>query len=733
MTKTRTCPECGVDLPPEAASGLCPKCLMKKGFETQDDIGTNILSNPAEGADDYSPLRGFTPPEPEELAEHFPQLEIIELIGKGGMGAVYKARQPQLDRLVALKILPQQIGIDPHFSERFTREARALAKLNHPNIVAVYDFGTTDDGLFYFVMEFVDGLNLRQVIQGKELTPVNALAIVPQVCEALQFAHDEGIIHRDIKPENLLMDKKGRVKIADFGLAKLLGQKKDDFTLTGTGQVMGTPHYMAPEQFDDPLTVDHRSDIYSLGVVLYEMLTGELPIGRFAPPSQKVQIDVRLDEVVLKTLENQPDLRYQHASDVKTEVETITRGPQAPSSDFVERKERSPQPSPGLWKRLLSVGCLLIVGLSSGSLLFRSRNAFFDFSPVVWAGASFVLSGFFIWNALRKKKTTKAWSAALILLCGLGFILIYLFMKPQPSLDWLYAMTGESSGTSDVTGARVLLAILLAGVGALIRTAYQKSREEMHPDVGAPHPPLTGNSQVDGMDLPMVPHRFNWKKSVGLVVTVISLAGVVYGIGNLIYVEYAPDQIRSAVGEHVRDAAKQAAALSRDKTIIGLIIFSIGLLIGLTLFVMGHRGSRRFAHDPESVASTESPPAGSGGQEITVPSTPGIGSVIRRRWLTWYAQRSVVSMRIIKAGLLVGIFVCLGLFLTPHQGKSSTVAFLYLLGFILFCQGHHEIKKAEVKPKSELESRNFKIFLGGVLMLLLLGLVIFLMTSILSP
>ncbi|MCX5677435.1 MAG: protein kinase, partial [Planctomycetota bacterium] len=146
------------------------------------------------------------------------------------------------------------------------------------------------------------------------------------ICEALQYAHEEGIVHRDIKPENILLDKKGRVKIADFGLAKLLGRGPADFTLTQPQQVMGTPHYMAPEQLEHPAEVDQRADIYSLGVVFYEMLTGELPLGRFAPPSQKVQVDVRLDEVVLKTLEKEPGRRYQQASQVRTDVETIATG-----------------------------------------------------------------------------------------------------------------------------------------------------------------------------------------------------------------------------------------------------------------------------------------------------------------------------------------------------------------------------------------------------------------------
>src|SRR5262245_56318930 len=297
--------------------------MLRAGLESQ------AQSDPARRPTAPSPQptgAGFVPPTPQELAPRFPDLEIIDLLGKGGMGAVYKARQRGLERLVALKILPPEVGADPAFAERFAREARALARLNHQNIVGVHHFGHCG-GLYYFLMEFVDGVNLRQAIEGKTLAPKEALAIVPQICDALQYAHDEGIVHRDIKPENILIDKQGRVKIADFGLAKLLGHERPEHSLTGTHQVMGTLRYMAPEQMEGSREVDHRADIYSLGVVFYEMLTGELPIGRFAPPSKKVQIDVRLDEVVLRTLEKEPDRRYQHASDVRTEVETIRHAP----------------------------------------------------------------------------------------------------------------------------------------------------------------------------------------------------------------------------------------------------------------------------------------------------------------------------------------------------------------------------------------------------------------------
>jgi Protein kinase domain len=338
MDTQRTCPSCGKPLAADAPQGICPECLMKAGFGT---------ASGSEGGGDA----GFVPPPVEAIARLFPQLEILELIGRGGMGAVYKARQPGLDRLVALKILPPRAGSDPGFAERFTREARALARLSHPNIVGVYDFGQVSGAgvspaspagvppapgsggppptisLHYFLMEYVDGPNLRQVERAGKLAPPQALQIIPQICEALQYAHDEGIVHRDIKPENVLLDKKGRVKIADFGLAKILGREPQDFRLTGADQLMGTPHYMAPEQVEHPQEVDHRADIYSLGVVFYEMLTGELPLGKFAPPSRKVQVDVRLDEVVMHALENEPERRYQHASQIKSDVETITAHP----------------------------------------------------------------------------------------------------------------------------------------------------------------------------------------------------------------------------------------------------------------------------------------------------------------------------------------------------------------------------------------------------------------------
>jgi serine/threonine protein kinase len=307
------CPKCQAPLPANAPQGLCPKCLLA-AVSTPTEAGQPADKNP--------------PPSIPAVAAAFPQLEILELIGRGGMGAVYKARQPRLDRLVALKLLPQSLAADATFAERFNREARVLARLNHPSIVTVHDFGQSD-GFFYLLMEFVDGVSLRQAMQAGRFTPQQAMMIVPKICEALQFAHDEGVLHRDIKPENILLDTRGRVKIADFGIAKLVGEAREKLTLTASGAAVGTPHYMAPEQLEHPQDVDQRADIYSLGVVFYEMLTGELPIGRFAPPSEKSEVDARVDEVVLRALEKEREKRFRSVTEVKTSVEAITSNPAA--------------------------------------------------------------------------------------------------------------------------------------------------------------------------------------------------------------------------------------------------------------------------------------------------------------------------------------------------------------------------------------------------------------------
>ncbi|MBK1814255.1 serine/threonine protein kinase [Luteolibacter yonseiensis] len=228
-----SCPRCGNPLSHDAPEGLCPRCLAAINFG-----GDTFLTG--EGS-------SLPPPPVSEIAPHFPQLEILDCLGRGGMGVVYKARQISLDRLVALKLLAPEREKDPEFSQRFVREAQALAKMSHPHIVTVHDFGQAG-GFFYLLMEYVDGANLRQLLLAHKFTPEQALGVVPPLCDALQYAHDRGIVHRDIKPENLLMDRDGRLKVADFGLVKMLGADA-----SGDDRPMGTPDYMAPEQSGDPV------------------------------------------------------------------------------------------------------------------------------------------------------------------------------------------------------------------------------------------------------------------------------------------------------------------------------------------------------------------------------------------------------------------------------------------------------------------------------------------------
>jgi Protein kinase domain len=323
---TPRCSRCGAALVPDAPAGVCPACLVSVHFGTEAD-----LSEPAVADKPTPPI--------EEIAPHFPQLEILSCLGRGGMGVVYQARQKSLGRLVALKLLAPERGSDPAFAERFAREAQALARLDHPNIVTIYDFGQAG-GWCYLLMEFVDGVTLRHLIHGGRIAAREALSIVPQICDALQFAHDHGIVHRDIKPENILLDRRGQVKVADFGLAKLVGPTGEESLVAGelsvgssgelteAGKIMGTPRYMAPEQREHPDAVDHRADIYALGVVLYQMLTGELPDEKkLQPPSRHVRLDVRLDEIVLRALEKDPALRFANATEFKTGLEAVSGTP----------------------------------------------------------------------------------------------------------------------------------------------------------------------------------------------------------------------------------------------------------------------------------------------------------------------------------------------------------------------------------------------------------------------
>ena len=268
------------------------------------------------------------PEVPQEIAEAarlFPSYEILRLLGRGGMGAVFQGRQIGLNRLVAIKVLAIEISANDDFAERFRQEAQAMARLNHPNIVSVYDSGQTGEGHLFFVMEYVDGANLSDIIREVGLNADQALSVVEQICAALGYAHGKGVVHRDIKPANVMIDQESNVKVADFGLARLMDQNGEPVDGMPGGLVFGTPDYMAPEQMR-AMDVDHRADIYSLGVMTYEMLCGEVPRGAFLPPSQRTGCDARIDHIVIKAMQQSAELRYQSTAKMEADV-TAARAP----------------------------------------------------------------------------------------------------------------------------------------------------------------------------------------------------------------------------------------------------------------------------------------------------------------------------------------------------------------------------------------------------------------------
>ena len=220
---------------------------------------------------DRTVTRTGVDPELEAVRQAFHERYLVEsLLGRGGMGNVYKARERTLDRYVALKIVPQYRAQDPQFVERFNREARIAARLRHPRIVSVHEVGTM--GPFpYFSMDYIEGSTLRAVVERRRPLPQeDAISIVVEICRAVAHAHSKGIIHRDLKPENVMIDTEGDVFVMDFGLARAV----EDSAMTAPGTIMGTPFYMSPEQLDGE-KLDERSDIYSIGLILYYCLTGE--------------------------------------------------------------------------------------------------------------------------------------------------------------------------------------------------------------------------------------------------------------------------------------------------------------------------------------------------------------------------------------------------------------------------------------------------------------------------
>ncbi|MEK7467355.1 MAG: serine/threonine-protein kinase [Planctomycetota bacterium] len=387
-----TCPKCQTTFasrPGDGGEEVCPRCLMKFVLGSAGSTATVLSSDPRVG----TLFRG---------------MEVLAVLGRGGMGVVYRARQKDLGREVALKLVSDALAGDAEFVERFRREAKVLSSLSHPNIVAVHEFGF-EGGVPFLVMELVEGSNLRKLLGPKKLAAESALRIIPQVCEALEYAHRAGVVHRDIKPENILVTPDGRVKIADFGLARL---SESGVSLTRTDATMGTPQYMAPEQVENSKGVDHRADIYSMGVVFYEMLTGELPLGRFEPPSCRASVNAAFDPIVLKALERRPEQRYQQASEVRADVARVPAG----GAGRVK-------PSPA---RLAIVWCALMV-LILIMALAKSADYLF-WGPWLWVLLALSLGGAWFENRSRARNpgglSPKATWAGIGVLLAVGILSI---------------------------------------------------------------------------------------------------------------------------------------------------------------------------------------------------------------------------------------------------------------------------------------------------------------------
>ena len=282
----------------------------------------------------------FHAPSIEELQPHFPAYEITAFIAQGGMGAVYAARQVSLDRPVAIKILPRQFGADPQFRASFESEAKSMARLNHPNLIAVYDFGDAD-GMLYIIMELVEGKSLHHSAHGRAIDQSEAARLVAGISHGLAHAHQHGILHRDIKPGNILLGPEAVPKIGDFGLARPVGEGHNPDEI-----VWGTPGYSAPEVVNNPGAVDQRADIFAVGVLLYELLTAQVPSEPWQPPSAVGQCSPEFDPIIRRATHPSAGMRYSNAEELAKALDQLGEKLKKP----VLRKPKTPAaaaPVPG--------------------------------------------------------------------------------------------------------------------------------------------------------------------------------------------------------------------------------------------------------------------------------------------------------------------------------------------------------------------------------------------------
>ena len=347
VPEARRCAKCRAELPAEAPAGLCPRCFAQEETRADKAHTPGIANDPTLAPRATEPYAaGATP-------RYFGDYEILEEVARGGMGVVYKARQASLDRIVALKtILSGQFASEADV-ERFYSEARAAANLQHANIVAIHEFGQ-HNGQHYFSMDFVEGRSLASLVENGPLPIPQAVKYLKSIAEAVQYAHQHGILHRDLKPSNVLIDSFDEPQVTDFGLAKRIGARDvgparragtgTESSLTAVGEVLGTPSYMPPEQIDaDPAQLGPASDVYSLGAILYELLTGRPPfrgksprdtllaVLQFPPVSlRRFNRDVprALERICLKCLQKDPKRRYHSAAALADDLERFLLGEQ---------------------------------------------------------------------------------------------------------------------------------------------------------------------------------------------------------------------------------------------------------------------------------------------------------------------------------------------------------------------------------------------------------------------
>ncbi len=272
-------------------------------------------------------------------AQQIPGFQILSKIGQGAMAVVFKAKQLSLDRIVAIKVLPKRLSENPEFVERFYREGRAAARLNHPHIVQAYDVGESG-GYHYFVMEFIDGQTVYDLLtNGRRVPEAEALRIILQSAKALEHAHAQDLIHRDVKPKNLMLNKAGEVKLADMGLAREVG---DYVTATAeAGRAYGTPYYISPEQIRGEINIDARADIYGLGATFYHLVTGKVPFDGSTPsavmhkhlkdpllPPDHVNPSLTsgIGEIIEVMMAKSPDDRYTSATELISDLEAVAKG-----------------------------------------------------------------------------------------------------------------------------------------------------------------------------------------------------------------------------------------------------------------------------------------------------------------------------------------------------------------------------------------------------------------------